>query len=69
MAAPAAQEGARDGRLGGENGDGDGALRRRLVLGPLRNDVVAVEPLVLDALVAQELRQPLCCGDGAALAA
>ncbi len=69
MAAPATQEGARNRGLGGEDGDGDRALRRRLVVGPLCNDVVTVEALVLDALVAQELREALRCGDGAALAA
>ena len=67
MAAPFAQEGAGDSRLGGEDGDRDGALTGGQVLRALRDDVITVEALVLDALVAQELRQALGRRDGAAL--
>ena len=68
MAAPAAQEGARNGGLRGKDGHRDRALGGWLVLGALCDDVIAVQPLVLDALVAQELRQPLGCCYRAALA-
>ena len=68
MATPLAQEGARHGGLGGEDGDRDGALAGGQVLGALGDHVITVEALVLDALVAQELRQALCSRDCAALA-
>jgi len=68
VAAPLAQEGARDGGLRGEDGDGDGALGCGGALGAAGDDVVAVEALVLYALVAQEVAQPPRGGDGAALA-
>ena len=69
MTTPAAQEGARDRGLGGEDGDGDCALGGRLVLGALGDDVITVQSLVLDSLVPQKLCQPLGCGDRTALAA
>ncbi len=46
-----------------------GTARDPASLRPARDDVVAVEALVLDALVAQELAQPLRRGHRAALAA
>ncbi len=69
MATPLAQEGAGHGRVRREDCHRDGALAGGRVLGAFRDDVVAIQPLVLDPLIAQELRQPLGRRDGAAFAA
>ena len=56
MATPLAQEGSCNSRLCGENRHWNGALAGGKVLRALGNDVVTIQALVLDALVAQELR-------------
>ena len=48
VAAPSAQEGARDRRLSAEDGDRHRPLTGRQVVRPLRDDVVAVQALVLE---------------------
>ena len=52
---PLAEVGARDGRAGGEDGQGDCPLTSWQVFRSLGYDVVAVEAFVLYPLIPQEL--------------
>ena len=69
IATPLAQEGAGNGVLCGEDGHRDSPVAGGEVLGAAGNHIVTVQPLVPDALIPQELCQPACCRDRAALAA
>ena len=56
-------------RLSGEDGHGNGPIAGGQVIRTPGNDIVAVQALVLDALIAQKLSQTASSGDGTALAA
>ena len=68
-AAPLAQVGARHRGLRREDGHRDSPGGGGLRLGAARDDVIANQALVADALVAQELCHALGTGDGGGLAA